>query len=134
MGLYNWLRTKVTGVDIDATQADLNTSDARLRDLNSQALASGRYDQATYDLATAHWYQGRITDAGGEVNAAAAAGLDQGITNVSDAIRSFINIPSAAAAKLIFKSIPLWLWFTLLIAALWYFGILQRLLQRVKSA
>ena len=133
MGLYNWFRTQVTGVDLAAEQASINASDARLAALNQSARDSGLYNQATYDLASANWYSGRIPDAAGDVNSAFAAGARQGFDNVTGIISDTINAPVKWSLKFIWQALPKWVWVVLLLAVLWYFGILQRILRKVQT-
>lgn len=133
MGLINWIRTAVTGVDVDAEQAKMNSTDGRLRDLNESARASGLYDLATYEQASANWYAGHIKDAGEQVNQAFADGARQGFDNVTGLIKDGINAPVKWSLKFIWQSLPWWVWLGLIAAVLWYFGILQRLFRKVQT-
>jgi len=129
MGLWNWIRTQVTGVDVNATQAQMNQSDAQLAALNQAALNTGLYTPAIYDQATAHWYTGQITDAGAQVDQAAAAGARQGLSNIASGINSAVNTTGKWTLKFIWDAIPWWVWLGLGVYVLWYFGILQRLVK-----
>ncbi len=133
MGLWNYLRTAVTGVDLDATQATLNASDTRLAALNRAALASGQYDQATYDQAQAHWYTGQIPDAAGDVGQAFQDGARQGFDNVTGVIKAGINFPAKWTLKFIWDALPWWVWLGLLAGVLWYFGLLQKLVRKATA-
>ena len=133
MGLWNYLRTQVTGVDIDATQASMNASDAQLYALNQAAKNSGQFDQATYDQAQANWYRGHITDAGADVATAFNVGLAEGFDNVTGTIKAGINLPVKWSLKFIWDSLPWWIWLGLLAGVLWYFGLLQKLVRKATA-
>lgn len=115
------------GVDLDAAQAQGDDLDARLAAENQRDLASGRYDQATYDLAERNRLAGQTGDVKSQVHQAFGEGWNDGARNISGGIGGFINGVVSTA----FRIIPWQLWLIGLAAgAVYFWPVLRPLAKR----
>lgn len=113
MSLLTWLESKATGVDLAAEQARGNAADAQLSALNTQALNSGHYDQATYDLAVQDAAAGATGDVTAQVGEAFMEGASQGLQNVIQAPGKLVGAAGSLSGSVlwgIIKAIPWWVW------------------------
>ena len=118
MGLYNWLRTQVTGVDVDETQRISDEQDEKLAQLNRDALESGQYSQAQYEMAEKHRIDGVVVDAAGQVGEAFIEGAKEGLAREQELVKGAVN----GVAKGILGFIPWWVFVVAIIALFLYLG------------
>jgi hypothetical protein len=90
MGLFNWIQTQVTGVDVAQVQSDLNAEDAKLAQLNQQKVDSGQWNSSQYQTAQQHLVENTI-DAQSEVDTAFVEGAKEGLANEQAFVKSSIN-------------------------------------------
>ena len=113
MSLLTWIDSKLTGVDLAAEQQRGNQLDAQLQNLNQQALATGHYDQATFDQAQADAVAGATGDVTQSVDVAFQQGLAEGAQNVLNAPGKLVGAAGSASSSLlsgILKNIPWWVY------------------------
>lgn len=103
----SWLGS-LYGADELQTQGD--ALDAKLKVLNDKALASGRWDQVTYDQAEKNRLGGATGNVDQEIDQAFKEGWDQGFDNVTSGIRSGLSTAVSFPTKFILSSIPWWFW------------------------
>lgn len=89
----SWYQKVLYGVDLDEEQAKQNELDAQLKKMNDDALAAGKWDNATYQAAEQHRVDSQINDVQGEVDKAFNSGLQDGIDNIRGGIGKTINFP-----------------------------------------
>jgi len=89
----SWYQKVLYGVDLDEEQAKQNELDAQLKIMNDKALADGKWDNDTYQLAEQHRVDSQINDVQGEVDKAFNSGLQDGIDNIRGGIGKTINFP-----------------------------------------
>ena len=118
MGLWNWITTQATGVDLNAEQARSNAADADTAALNQRRLEAGLWTQSQYDQAQSNQAAGNAeTGAGsnvwGEVTAEAEAGLQEGLDNVLNAPGKIVGTVGSGLTQTLWgivKNIPWWVW------------------------
>jgi len=120
MSLLTWL----TGYDSENAQRAAE-ADARLRQLNADAAASGRYDQRTVDQITAD-YATQFDTNPDTIGTAFDEGWQEGRQNVSGFISGAINRIVADPLRAVIGGLPWWLWLLALGALAFYLWPLLR--------
>jgi hypothetical protein len=126
MSFLSWF----SGYDSDnAARGD--AADARLRQINADAAASGRYDQATIDQIERYYGTQFNTDPS-TIGDAFDEGWQEGRQNVSGFITATINKIVADPLRAVIGGLPWWLW-ALGLAALGFYlwPLLRPLLRKV---
>jgi len=109
MSLWNWIKTQVTGVDIEKEVAIGQQQDALIAEYQARQYADGIWTASEYDAAKVRAAEQAATTYKAQVQAEFDKGLKEGKANVSGAIGSTINA-AASPFTAILSGIPAWLW------------------------
>lgn len=124
-----WFSRIFYGVDLDEEQARGNELDAKLNALNNQALQSGKYTQAQYELAMDHASEGVTGDVNQQVWQAAGEGALEGakgelklVSTVAGGTASAVKGTLNFAFGTILSAIPWWIYLGALGYGFWWLG------------
>ena len=118
MGLFNYLRTAVLGVDLDAEQQRNDALNAQAAALNQSAYDRGVYDDATFAIAEAHRLSSDHPDISSEVSDA----FNQSIQDTVSGTANVINKTAKLPFTFLWKSIPWQVWLVAAVALFLYMG------------
>ena len=120
----SWLPDWITGYDSE-NAAKGAAADAKLQQMNADAVASGRYSQATADQIQLD-FQNQFNTDPSTINTAFDEGWQEGRQNVSDAIKGTLNRIVADPLRAVIGGLPWWLWALALGALAFYLWPLLR--------
>lgn len=122
MSLWNWIRTKTLGVDLEEEQRIGAEQDAKIKAYQDQKLADQEWTPAQYETAQEHWVAGQTGDVVAQVDQAFEEGWDEGKDNISSGIKGTLNKVVADPIKALLGGLPWWLWLGAGLAVFFYFG------------
>lgn len=121
MGLYNFFRTALTGVDVDEEQAKADAAGLQLSELNRRyADADERNARLAAD--DSHNFAGQVDQA-----------FTDELGERADALRRGGDSLIGGTLRTLLRAVPVWVWIGLVLAALAYFWPTLRRLLPAKS-
>ena len=132
MGLWNWLNTKITGVDVDAEVERAKALDTVVASQNVSALERGVWTEQQYRDAEQRRgaHADEIETYWPGVTEAYQTGAIEGATGIADTVRGTVNDVAKGALSITWRTLPWWVWLLALIYAAWQLGLLKRISAR----
>ncbi|MCX7791428.1 MAG: hypothetical protein N2378_12375 [Chloroflexaceae bacterium] len=136
MSLWNWIRTQLTGVDLEAEQRRRAELEAWEQALDQEALRRQVWSDQEWQTVQAQRAGQEFTgatDFAAEVNQAFREGAAEGLASMQRGVRESLTGAATFSLRAVLGFIPWWAWVLAAIWAAWQLGLIQPWLGRLRA-